>query len=129
MKRRGRLSFGTGGVRMIAPATVMSAADARLEALAARIHDEAERLAYPSGDWLAPVADGSGRPIYDVVIVGAGQSGMAVAYGLIRDGVGKHPPGRREPRGLRRALDDLCPHGRSTHTQSFRSASITDCRA
>jgi cation diffusion facilitator CzcD-associated flavoprotein CzcO len=65
----------------------MSAADARLADLAARVLGEAEMLAYPSGAWVEPLTDAAGQPVYDVVIVGGGQSGLAVAQGLIRDGV------------------------------------------
>src|SRR5271170_3464678 len=62
-------------------------AEARLAALAAQIRRDADMLAYPARDWVAPLADATGQPVYDVVIVGAGQSGLAVAQGLIRDGV------------------------------------------
>jgi cation diffusion facilitator CzcD-associated flavoprotein CzcO len=65
----------------------MSSEHTRLTELAERIHQESEIVAYPKGDWVAPLADKSGKPIYDVLIVGAGQSGLAVAQGLIRDGV------------------------------------------
>jgi cation diffusion facilitator CzcD-associated flavoprotein CzcO len=65
----------------------MSAAEARLAELAKRIHDEADRLAYPAGAWVEPVTDAAGQPVHDVVIVGGGQSGLAIAQGLIRDGV------------------------------------------
>jgi len=44
-------------------------------------------LAYPSGAWVEPLVDLAGQPVYDVVIVGGGQSGLAIAQGLIRDGV------------------------------------------
>ena len=65
----------------------MSSAEARLAELAKRIHTEAGMLAYPAGAWVEPVTDATGQPVHDVVIVGGGQSGLAIAQGLIRDGV------------------------------------------
>lgn len=65
----------------------MAAAEEQLDALGERVHREFEMLAYPASDWVEPVLDAEGRRVYEVVIVGAGQSGMAAAQGLIRDGI------------------------------------------
>src|SRR5271163_4264479 len=78
----------------------MSAAEARLAELAKRIHDEADRLAYPAGAWVEPLTDAAGQPVHDVVIVGGGQSGLAIAQGLIRDGVRNILVLDRNPAGL-----------------------------
>lgn len=59
----------------------------RLEALAQRIRSDSEWMAYPSRTWVKPLATAEGLHVYDAIIVGAGQSGLAVAQGLIRDGI------------------------------------------
>ncbi|GJD52126.1 FAD-dependent urate hydroxylase [Methylobacterium crusticola] len=56
----------------------------RLDALAARIRDDLARTAHPRAPWLAPRAGPDGAPARDVIVVGAGQSGLAVAFGLLR---------------------------------------------
>jgi cation diffusion facilitator CzcD-associated flavoprotein CzcO len=57
-----------------------------LEALEARIRHDLEMTAHPRAKWLTPRTS-AGRRVYDVLIVGAGQSGLAVAFGLLRDKV------------------------------------------
>jgi cation diffusion facilitator CzcD-associated flavoprotein CzcO len=47
-----------------------------------------EVLDYPRRPWLTPRRSAGGAPIYDVLIVGAGQSGLSVAFGLARERVG-----------------------------------------
>lgn len=61
--------------------------DIGLDALAARVGDDLARTAHPTMPWLTPRTGPDGRDAYDVVIVGAGQSGLATAFGLIRSGV------------------------------------------
>ena len=56
-------------------------------ALAERVHRDLELLDYPRREWLHPRRTASGEPIYDVLIVGGGQSGLAVAFGLLRERV------------------------------------------
>ena len=58
--------------------------DERLSALRARIADDLERIAHPRMAWLTPRTAPDGRPALDVLIVGAGQSGLAVAFALKR---------------------------------------------
>jgi cation diffusion facilitator CzcD-associated flavoprotein CzcO len=65
----------------------MKPEDLRLAELAQRIHHESEMLAYPTGDWIDPLVDDTGRPVYEIVIIGGGQCGLGVAQGLIRDGI------------------------------------------
>jgi cation diffusion facilitator CzcD-associated flavoprotein CzcO len=57
-----------------------------LEALEARIRHDLEMTAHPRAKWLTPRTL-AGRRVYDVLIVGAGQSGLAVGFGLLRDKV------------------------------------------
>lgn len=58
-----------------------------VEDLSERVRRDQEILAYPNVDWVQPLPHRSGGHVYDVVIVGGGQSGMGVAFGLRRDGV------------------------------------------
>jgi cation diffusion facilitator CzcD-associated flavoprotein CzcO len=58
-----------------------------LDALAARARRELAMMAYPARPWVRPLAHPSGVHVYDVAIVGAGQSGMAAALALRREGV------------------------------------------
>ena len=58
-----------------------------LDRLAARVHRELELLDYPRRDWLPERRTAAGDPIYDAVIVGAGQGGLAAAFGLMRERV------------------------------------------
>jgi cation diffusion facilitator CzcD-associated flavoprotein CzcO len=64
----------------------MSEGDA-LDRLAARVHHELELLDYPRRDWLPKRQTASADPVYDVVVVGAGQGGLATAFGLMRERV------------------------------------------
>ena len=45
-------------------------------------------MAWPGREWVVPrtAADGEAH-VYDVLVVGAGQCGLAAAYGLMRDKV------------------------------------------
>ncbi|MBV8165844.1 MAG: NAD(P)/FAD-dependent oxidoreductase [Alphaproteobacteria bacterium] len=56
-----------------------------LRALAAEAHRQLAQLEYPTKPWVLPraVATGETAP-YDAVVVGAGQGGLAVAFGLLR---------------------------------------------
>jgi cation diffusion facilitator CzcD-associated flavoprotein CzcO len=59
-----------------------------LAALSQRVQRDLLLLDYPKRPWLAPRSSALGEPIYDVVIVGAGQSGLTAAFGLTRERVG-----------------------------------------
>lgn len=66
--------------------TPLSAA-AGLERLAARVRQDLELIGYPRRDWLRARRTAAGAPILDVLIVGAGQGGLATAFGLMRERV------------------------------------------
>jgi cation diffusion facilitator CzcD-associated flavoprotein CzcO len=57
------------------------------EALRARIERELVLLEYPKRPWLTPRTTPNAEPILDVAIVGAGQGGLAAAFGLLRERV------------------------------------------
>ena len=59
-----------------------------LPALTRQVRRDLELLDYPRRPWVAPRTARSGSSIYDVVIVGAGQSGLTCAFGLSRERVG-----------------------------------------
>jgi xanthine/CO dehydrogenase XdhC/CoxF family maturation factor/cation diffusion facilitator CzcD-associated flavoprotein CzcO len=63
-----------------------------LDALAEGVRRDLRLLNYPQRDWLVPrdrrrSGQGSDTAIYDVIIVGAGQGGLAAAFGLMRERV------------------------------------------
>jgi len=60
---------------------------ASLEQLSANVRRELELTDYPRRAWLEPRRTTSGAHVYDVVIVGAGQGGLATAFGLMREHV------------------------------------------
>jgi FAD-dependent urate hydroxylase len=59
-----------------------------LARLAAQARRDLAALAHPAAAWVRPVSDPSGQHIFDVVIVGAGQSGLVIGLALKREGVG-----------------------------------------
>jgi cation diffusion facilitator CzcD-associated flavoprotein CzcO len=71
------------GTRLADPAG-MSSAD--LMALEARVRREIEMTAHPRSDWMVTRLH-QGRPALDALIVGAGQSGLCIAFALMRDRV------------------------------------------
>jgi FAD-dependent urate hydroxylase len=61
--------------------------NASLIALEARVRVDLAKTAHPDAEWLAPRLGPDGRPAFDVLVVGAGQSGLATAFGLMRSQV------------------------------------------
>lgn len=51
-------------------------------ALSRQVEAELELFTYPVQDWVKPVRGPDGAPVRNVVIVGGGQAGLAVAFGL-----------------------------------------------
>lgn len=60
-----------------------------LNALEARVREELETLEVPLRAWVPEHRDIFGAPLTDVVVVGAGLSGLAIAFGLKRQGVAR----------------------------------------
>jgi FAD-dependent urate hydroxylase len=58
-----------------------------LIALEAQIRADLAKTAHPDAAWLKPLPGPDARPALDVLIVGAGQSGIATAFGLMRSKV------------------------------------------
>ncbi|HEY4014078.1 MAG TPA: NAD(P)/FAD-dependent oxidoreductase [Polyangiaceae bacterium] len=69
------------------PPALSAASLSDLDRLAERIHRELELLDYPRRDWLRTRATSRGEHVYDAIIVGAGQGGLASAFGLMRERV------------------------------------------
>ncbi|MBP0493669.1 NAD(P)-binding domain-containing protein [Pararoseomonas indoligenes] len=55
-----------------------------LEALAAQVRADLDRIAHPRASWLTPYRALDGTEALDVLIAGAGQGGLATAHGLHR---------------------------------------------
>ena len=58
-----------------------------LDALEAALRRDFDLLQYPKRSWLAPRRSADGRPVLDVLVVGGGQGGLAVAAALKRERV------------------------------------------
>jgi cation diffusion facilitator CzcD-associated flavoprotein CzcO len=61
---------------------------AALEALSRRVHDELSLFEYPTKDWVTPRRGPNGETVHNVVIVGGGQTGLGIAFGLQRERIG-----------------------------------------
>ena len=55
--------------------------------LAVRARADLAALSYPTTSWVMPRATAEGAPVHATIVVGAGQSGLAIAAALRRDGV------------------------------------------
>ncbi len=55
--------------------------------LAARARADLAALSYPATSWVVPRTTSEGTPVHATIVVGAGQSGLAIAAALRRDGV------------------------------------------
>jgi cation diffusion facilitator CzcD-associated flavoprotein CzcO len=58
-----------------------------LQFLEDQVRADLDVLRHPTEQWIAPRTHPSGKHVYDVVIVGAGQSGLAISSALLRDRV------------------------------------------
>jgi cation diffusion facilitator CzcD-associated flavoprotein CzcO len=70
-----------------------------LDALATQVREDLERIAHPTMPWLTPRIGPDGDPALDVLIVGGGQSGVAIAFALMRAQVRNLLVVDRAPRG------------------------------
>jgi FAD-dependent urate hydroxylase len=74
-----------------------------LEAFEAELRRDLSLLDYPRRDWMPQRATADGRPVLDVLVVGAGQGGLATAASLMRERVrnilvvDENPPDRAGP--------------------------------
>ena len=59
----------------------------RLMNLEAQVKTDLAKIAHPRAPWLAPRTGPDNTPAFDVIIIGAGQSGLATAFGLMRSQV------------------------------------------
>ncbi|GBQ16021.1 NAD(P)-binding domain-containing protein [Swaminathania salitolerans] len=58
-----------------------------LEALACRVRDDLDHIAYASGEWVVPPRQEEGKTVLDVAVIGGGQGGLATCFALQRIGV------------------------------------------
>ena len=72
----------------------------RLAALAAEARRDLERLNFPAPDWVPATRDAEGRPLLDVLVIGAGLCGQTVGFALLRDGIRNFRIVDRAPKGL-----------------------------
>ena len=71
----------------------------RAEALAARVRADLHVLRHPETDWMPTRLGPDGAPMLDVLVVGAGQGGHAIAAHLLRERVSNILVVDREPAG------------------------------
>lgn len=74
--------------------------DRRLAALGEKVRADLEVIAHPRMQWLSPRQAPDGTQAHDVIVVGAGQSGIATAFGLKRARVDNVLVVDRAERGL-----------------------------
>lgn len=72
----------------------------RLAKLERRVREDLALIQHPRMDWLEPHVGANGQQALDVLIVGAGQSGIATAFGLIRSRVTNIQLVDKAPAGL-----------------------------
>lgn len=58
-----------------------------LTRLEAAVRADLERIGWPSASWVKPRAGPDGRPMADVIVVGAGQGGLTLGFQLMRERV------------------------------------------
>ncbi|MFB5269674.1 NAD(P)-binding domain-containing protein [Paenibacillus enshidis] len=70
-----------------------------LEALNERVKTDLAYLAFGGADWVRPVRHAEGH-VYDVVVVGGGQCGLGIAFGLLRERISNILVIDENPEGL-----------------------------
>jgi len=84
-------------------ATPLLDAPERLAVLVAQVERDLRFLDYPAHHWVNPRESATGEHIWDVVVVGAGQGGLALTFGLKRQKIDnvialdRAPAGREGP--------------------------------
>jgi cation diffusion facilitator CzcD-associated flavoprotein CzcO len=69
-------------------------------ALSRQVEAELELFSYPVQDWVRPRRGPDGAVVHNVVIVGGGQAGLAIAFGLQRERISGVVVLDENPRGL-----------------------------
>ncbi|NKB48956.1 MAG: NAD(P)/FAD-dependent oxidoreductase [Alphaproteobacteria bacterium] len=72
---------------------------ASLDSLEQQVARDLDLLDHPKTPWVRPRQHPSGAPVVDVLIVGAGQSGLALSFALRRDNVTNVIAVDRKPKG------------------------------
>jgi cation diffusion facilitator CzcD-associated flavoprotein CzcO len=67
--------------------TLLRDAAERLRVLEQRAGEDRALLDFPQRPWVVPRRAANGEPILNALVVGAGQAGLAIAFGLMRDHV------------------------------------------
>lgn len=77
------------GLRLaaIAPVSPATGDSDTLTALAKQVRRDLDILGIPADSWLTAHDAQQGAGIYDVIIIGGGQSGLGAAFGLLREGI------------------------------------------
>ncbi|MDQ6422921.1 NAD(P)/FAD-dependent oxidoreductase [Paenibacillus sp. LHD-117] len=70
-----------------------------IQALNERVKQDLYYLAYGGAEWVRPIK-AEGEHVYDVVIVGGGQSGLGLAFGLLRERIANILVIDENPEGL-----------------------------
>jgi cation diffusion facilitator CzcD-associated flavoprotein CzcO len=73
--------------------------NSELAALERRVGFELQCLGYPTRSWVVPSNHG-GTPVHDVIIIGGGQSGITIAFSLLRERITNFRVLDRNPRHL-----------------------------
>jgi len=68
-------------------AVLKDGTEAALAELQRRVRHDLKCLDYPAHKWVREHRHSSGQHVYDAVIIGGGQCGLAVAFGLLREKV------------------------------------------
>ncbi len=75
----------------------------RLHELTPRVEKDLALTHYPKREWVLPRQTAKSEHVYDVIIVGAGQSGLGIGFGLLRQNINniliidKAPQGEETP--------------------------------
>src|SRR5687767_13151557 len=65
----------------------MAQPDHGLSALEDAVRRDLALLDYPKRSWVLPRTGADGRRVLDVLIIGGGQGGLSIAFGLLRERV------------------------------------------
>ena len=89
-------------------------ANSDLAELEQRVRFELDCLGYPARPWTI-ARTRNGTAVHDVIIVGGGQSGISIAFRLLRERITNLRVLDRNPEGRRRAVADIRPHAHAAH--------------